>query len=147
MKPTLKQSNPLAAQYLNELRVSVDYYKKQIDGLNTKLQLLSKLYEEERNVSDSLAKQLKDAQVAAIAEAAEVDRLKAKYEPKKMTEAEYINICANRLREARDKRLEVEQVYKDKGICPECQGEGEQGGQFTGGTWQCETCNGTGKYP
>ena len=32
-----------------------------------------------------------------------------------------------------------------KDMCPECEGEGEQGGQFCGGYWKCETCNGTGK--
>lgn len=31
------------------------------------------------------------------------------------------------------------------GICPECEGKGECGGQFTGGEWTCEECNGTGK--
>lgn len=31
------------------------------------------------------------------------------------------------------------------GKCPDCEGEGEQGGQFCGGNWTCETCNGTGK--
>jgi len=33
------------------------------------------------------------------------------------------------------------------GKCPECEGEGEQGGQFCGGYWKCETCDGTGKLP
>lgn len=32
-----------------------------------------------------------------------------------------------------------------KGICPTCEGKGECGGQFTGGEWTCEECNGTGK--
>ena len=32
------------------------------------------------------------------------------------------------------------------GICPDCDGTGEQGGQFTGGTWTCEECSGTGKF-
>ena len=31
------------------------------------------------------------------------------------------------------------------GICPTCEGKGECGGQFTGGEWTCEECNGTGK--
>lgn len=31
------------------------------------------------------------------------------------------------------------------GVCPECDGEGEQGGQFCGGYWKCEACAGTGK--
>ena len=33
------------------------------------------------------------------------------------------------------------------GVCPECDGAGEQGGQFCGGFWQCETCGGSGKTP
>ena len=32
-----------------------------------------------------------------------------------------------------------------KGICPTCNGEGECGGQFTGGEWVCEDCNGSGR--
>jgi hypothetical protein len=31
------------------------------------------------------------------------------------------------------------------GACPSCYGDGEQGGQFCGGFWQCESCGGTGK--
>lgn len=31
------------------------------------------------------------------------------------------------------------------GICPTCEGKGECGGQFTGGEWTCEECNGTGR--
>jgi len=38
-------------------------------------------------------------------------------------------------------------AMRKKGICPECDGEGEQGGQFCGGTWKCEACSGTGKAP
>lgn len=33
------------------------------------------------------------------------------------------------------------------GTCEACDGEGEQGGQFCGGYWTCETCGGTGKVP
>ena len=33
-----------------------------------------------------------------------------------------------------------------EGICPTCKGEGECGGQFQGGEWTCESCNGTGQY-
>ena len=32
-----------------------------------------------------------------------------------------------------------------KGTCPDCDGEGEQGGQFCGGYWKCLSCSGTGK--
>lgn len=32
------------------------------------------------------------------------------------------------------------------GACTDCDGEGEQGGQFCG-YWPCETCGGTGKAP
>jgi len=35
---------------------------------------------------------------------------------------------------------------KAQGICPDCEGEGQMGGQFTGGYWDCEACNGTGLY-
>ena len=40
----------------------------------------------------------------------------------------------------------TEQQEINEGICPECHGEGEQGGQFCGGYWKCESCDGTGKY-
>jgi hypothetical protein len=33
------------------------------------------------------------------------------------------------------------------GACSDCDGEGEQGGQFCGGSWKCLTCGGTGKFP
>ena len=33
------------------------------------------------------------------------------------------------------------------GACADCDGEGEQGGQFCGGYWKCLTCGGTGKFP
>ena len=33
------------------------------------------------------------------------------------------------------------------GTCEACEGDGEQGGQFCGGCWTCETCGGTGKFP
>lgn len=36
--------------------------------------------------------------------------------------------------------------FKEQGICPECEGDGEQGGQFCGGYWKCEACDGSGKY-
>lgn len=32
------------------------------------------------------------------------------------------------------------------GTCPECEGEGQQGGQFCGGYWTCEACGGTGNF-
>lgn len=31
-----------------------------------------------------------------------------------------------------------------QGKCPDCEGDGQMGGQFCGGYWTCETCNGTG---
>lgn len=33
-----------------------------------------------------------------------------------------------------------------EGVCPECEGDGEQGGQFCGGYWTCEACQGTGEF-
>jgi len=62
-----------------------------------------------------------------------------------MTEEEYLAQGVKRLLEARTKQLEIEQLFKDQGICPDCEGKKELGGQFTG-TWKCESCNGTGKY-
>jgi hypothetical protein len=38
-------------------------------------------------------------------------------------------------------------AFQAQGICQECGGKGEQGGQFTSGFWPCEACNGTGKTP
>ncbi len=43
-------------------------------------------------------------------------------------------------------KCSTEQREISEGICPECHGEGEQGGQFCGGYWECESCDGTGKY-
>lgn len=37
-------------------------------------------------------------------------------------------------------------VLKEQGLCPDCDGKGEQGGQFCGGYWKCESCGGTGKF-
>ena len=36
-------------------------------------------------------------------------------------------------------------VLVAKGVCPTCEGKGECGGQFTGGEWVCEDCNGSGR--
>ena len=36
-------------------------------------------------------------------------------------------------------------VLVAKGVCPTCKGKGECGGQFTGGEWVCEDCNGSGR--
>ncbi len=32
-----------------------------------------------------------------------------------------------------------------QGICPECEGQGKQSRQLTGGFWKCDACGGTGK--
>lgn len=31
-----------------------------------------------------------------------------------------------------------------QGKCPDCEGDGQMGGQFCGGYWTCEACNGSG---
>lgn len=44
--------------------------------------------------------------------------------------------------------LRLQKAKRDElvanGICPDCDGEGVQGGQFCGGEWTCETCKGNG---
>lgn len=37
------------------------------------------------------------------------------------------------------------QALIDAGKCPDCEGAGEWGGQFTGGVHACDTCGGTGR--
>lgn len=37
------------------------------------------------------------------------------------------------------------QALVDAGKCPECEGSGEIGGQFSGGPQTCDICDGTGK--
>lgn len=44
------------------------------------------------------------------------------------------------------KKCKEEQELIKHGVCPECNGQGEQGGQFCGGYWECDMCGGTGKY-
>jgi hypothetical protein len=40
----------------------------------------------------------------------------------------------------------AEAKLREQGICPDCEGAGEQGGQFCGGSWTCNSCEGTGKH-
>ena len=47
---------------------------------------------------------------------------------------------------AKDAQAHADRMAKAPlGACPSCYGEGEQGGQFCGGFWPCESCGGTGK--
>ena len=46
-----------------------------------------------------------------------------------------------RMAKAQDTRR---QEWIAQGKCPDCEGTGMQGGQFSGGYWTCEPCNGTG---
>jgi hypothetical protein len=39
------------------------------------------------------------------------------------------------------------QAFIDAGKCPDCEGKGVVGGQFSGGPLICETCSGSGKQP
>jgi hypothetical protein len=41
--------------------------------------------------------------------------------------------------------IATRQEWIDKGMCPDCHGEGTVGGQFSGGYQTCETCGGSGK--
>lgn len=62
---------------------------------------------------------------------------------------------AKKLKVSTDKLASISKSMKEKedarradlpaGACPHCDGEGEQGGQFCGGYWKCDACNGTGK--
>ena len=45
-----------------------------------------------------------------------------------------------------NRRRAKEEALIAQGKCPECEGEGVIGGQFNGGEWTCERCNGTGKF-
>ena len=53
---------------------------------------------------------------------------------------------AKRLLADKEAKENRDAVWRAQGICPDCEGAGELGGQFTGGMWECETCLGTGKY-
>jgi len=66
--------------------------------------------------------------------------------PKKISKEESFARMAIEWRAGKIMREKKEAELKAQGICPECEGEGQQGGQFTGGYWDCEACNGTGKY-
>ena len=72
----------------------------------------------------------------------ELEQLRPK---KPLTFQESVDKMAKQLRadkEAKDKR---DAIWRAHGICPDCEGAGFQGGQFTGGTWRCDACLETGK--
>lgn len=62
---------------------------------------------------------------------------------------EFLGVDPKKLWEKMQAKEQERRAQKIKelgpGVCVECDGEGEQGGQFCGGYWACETCNGTGK--
>lgn len=45
-----------------------------------------------------------------------------------------------------NKRKAKQEALIAEGKCPTCEGEGEIGGQFTGGYQSCPDCEGTGRY-
>ena len=48
---------------------------------------------------------------------------------------------------AKDKERQAKEAdLISKSLCPECEGEGEIGGQFSGGVQTCPECKGTGRY-
>lgn len=48
---------------------------------------------------------------------------------------------------AMERERDEKKAAQPPGTCAECDGEGEQGGQFCGGYWTCTFCGGTGKLP
>ena len=91
----------------------------------------------------ALSNDINDYQNIIESQLRELERLRPK---KPMTMEESINRMAARLRADKELKEKLDAVWRAQGICPDCEGKGEQGGQFTGGTWECETCQGTGKY-
>lgn len=45
-----------------------------------------------------------------------------------------------------DAKKKKKEALKALGVCTECEGTGEFGGQFTGGEQTCHFCDGTGDY-
>lgn len=74
---------------------------------------------------------------------AEVRRLKARLALNQLHKDE-MGAVARALAEMERERDEKKAALPS-GTCAECDGEGEQGGQFCGGYWKCEACGGTGK--
>lgn len=60
-------------------------------------------------------------------------------------EAARVSRLLGMMKQADELRKAKLRVRLGPGVCLECEGEGEQGGQFTGGTWPCDSCGGTGK--
>jgi hypothetical protein len=76
---------------------------------------------------------------------AENARLKARLARNQLHKAE-TGAIARALAEMERERDEKKAALPP-GTCTECEGEGEQGGQFCGGYWECTFCGGTGKLP
>ena len=92
--------------------------------------------------TQSLSNDINDYQNIIEKQLRELEQLRPK---KPLTFQESVDKMAKQLladKEAKEKR---DIVWYDQGICPDCEGAGELGGQFTGGTWDCEMCLGTGK--
>lgn len=66
---------------------------------------------------------------------------KAALNPEPLTRAELLSVAVEYARELGAKR----QALIESGKCPDCEGAGEVGGQFSGGYMTCPTCGGSGK--
>lgn len=59
-------------------------------------------------------------------------------------EREHAAALASALEFVRERQAKT-QALIDAGKCPDCEGAGVWGGQFTGGVHSCDTCGGTGR--
>lgn len=66
--------------------------------------------------------------------------------PDQKLDGDLVRYMAEKIKaEAEAERARKAALMAD-GTCPECEGTGEQGGQFCGGYWKCEACGGTGNF-
>lgn len=123
-----------------------------IESLRTKLQeqalqSLSTMGQDDATIAD-LRAQLAEAR--AEAEALRADAKRWRKLSSAMASSDPVEVAAP-MPTALEAFMRIQAENKARadaliaqGKCPDCEGDGQMGGQFCGGYWTCETCNGTG---
>jgi hypothetical protein len=70
----------------------------------------------------------------------------AAIDPPAPTESELMEALIAHVRSESEKEA-ARRAALPPGVCPECDGDGQVGGQFCGGFHDCEACAGTGRTP